>query len=254
MAPRKKTQFQFVNIENPKQSTQVETRQLVRRHVMQHHLRQRLEEQSRAARSSRRGDTTASDILNESLRASLGATPAPSLMCNCFGSFEETVTTGQREGSLLAIETCQICGRLFVRTAGTGLQTPPVQPRSPSKEIFDLGSGRSDPFDTYAIEMRPADHGLLDHLVVTMTPAISPVDMKYGSRTHLNKSFNFMISDPAVLHSSLAVASFHFDFVSFPKLVYRPCGFSEVVLLDTLDIYVSRIMAVYFSYPASTND
>lgn len=45
-----------------------------------------------------------------------------------------------------------------------------------------------------------------------MTPAISPVDTKYGSRTHLNKSFHFMISDPAVLHSSLAVASMHFDF------------------------------------------
>jgi hypothetical protein len=49
-------------------------------------------------------------------------------------------------------------------------------------------------------------------VIVTMTPAISPVDTKYGSRTHLNKSFSFMISDPAVLHSSLAVASMHFDF------------------------------------------
>ena len=237
-----KTQFQFVNIENPEQSSHLETRQLVRRHVMQHHLRQRLEEQSRAARSVRKGDPTFSSSLDESPNT----TPAPSLMCNCFGSFEETVAASQREGNLLTVETCQICGRLFVKTAQTGLQAPPVQPRSPSKEIFNLGSSRADPFDTYAIEMHPADHGLLDHLVVTMTPAISPVDMKYGSRTHLNKSFNFMISDPAVLHSSLAVASFHFDLVSIPKLVYRPCGFPELAVLDTLDIYMSRIMAVYF--------
>lgn len=45
-----------------------------------------------------------------------------------------------------------------------------------------------------------------------MTPAISPVDVKYGSRTHLDKSFNFMVSDAAVLHASLAVASMHYDF------------------------------------------
>ena len=58
-----------------------------------------------------------------------------------------------------------------------------------------------------------ADVGLCPPKVLfIMTPAISPVDTKYGSRTHLEKSFHFMVADSTVLHASLAVASMHFDY------------------------------------------
>ena len=67
-----------------------------------------------------------------------------------------------------------------------------------------------------------------------MTPAISPVDTKYGSRTHLAYSFNFMISTPAVLHASLAVASMHFDFcrgrrtLAYKTALHRGAAIREV--------------------------
>lgn len=159
MPRSKKTQFQFVNIENPEQSAQAETRQLVRRHVMQNHLRQRLEDQARSAVSSRDEETASAS----SPVTSPASVAAPTLMCNCFGTVEETAAASQRQGTTLTIETCPMCGRLFLKALGTGLQTPPTRPRSPAKEIVLLGSGRADPFNSYAIEMSPYMHGLMDH-------------------------------------------------------------------------------------------
>lgn len=199
----KQTQFQFVNIDNPEQSGHIETRRLVRRHVMQHHLEKRLQDQRREKLAS--NDAPSADSVAQN-------SPAASIMCDCFGSFEKTIASSKINGSLLVVAQCPTCGRLFLKSADSDTQAIVTPPQSPAKEISRLGSGRTDPFASYAIEMSPYMHGLLDHMVVTMTPAISPVDTKYGSRTHLNKSFNFMISDPAVLHSSLAVASMHFDF------------------------------------------
>ncbi|MCJ1403859.1 hypothetical protein MMC11_007082 [Xylographa trunciseda] len=228
----KQTQFQFVNIETPEQSGHVETRKLVRRHVMQQHLQKRLEEQRRDREFPNdisTGDSTACN------------SPTASLMCNCFGNFAKAVAKSKETGKLLSIEECTTCRRSRLRTAESSAQAIATRPHSPAKDIDRLGSGRADPFGTYAIEMSSYMHGLLDHseseterhqsiipeinagtVIVMMTPAITLVETKYGSRTHFNKSFKFMISDSAVLHSSLAVASMHSDFCQgHRRLTYR---------------------------------
>ncbi|MCJ1381427.1 hypothetical protein MMC17_004537 [Xylographa soralifera] len=226
------THFQFVNIENPEQSGHVKTRKLVRRHVMQQHLQRRLREQRRDTQLSNGISTTDSTAHNS---------PATSLMCDCFGSFEEVVTKSRGTSKLLSIEECAICGQSLLQIAEVNTQAVTTRPQSPAKEISCLGSGRADPFSTYAIEMSSYMHGLLDHsesepeshqgvtteinmetVIVMMTPATSPADTKYGRRIHFDKSFKFMISDSAVLHSSLAVASMHFDFCQgHERLTYR---------------------------------
>jgi hypothetical protein len=147
--PPPKQQFQFVNIDNPEQSGDAETRKLVRRHVMHQHLQKRLEEQKRQAQAS---------------EASNVHSPTTSWMCDCFGSLEETVLDSKNRGKLLAIETCSICGRSFLKDADASPQAVTTRPQSPAKEIEHFRSGRTDPFNTYAIDnMRPYMHGLLDH-------------------------------------------------------------------------------------------
>jgi hypothetical protein len=153
MPRSKQTHFQFVNNDNPEQSNHIETRRLVRRHVMQQHLKKRIKEQKTGNETPGRAS---------SQESTTQISPA-SVMCDCFGGFEEAIAASKADGSLLVVAECSICGRSYLKTADSSLQVVETRPRSPLKEVGRLGSGRTDPFALYAIEMSPYMHGLLDH-------------------------------------------------------------------------------------------
>jgi hypothetical protein len=106
--------------------------------------------------------------------------PTASIMCDCFGTFEETMAASKTAGSLLVIAECNICGRSFLKTIDSGLQVVGTRPQSPLKEISRLGSGRRDPFGSYAIEMSPYMHGLLDHREINWRSTSVNPDINFG--------------------------------------------------------------------------
>ncbi|MCJ1394400.1 hypothetical protein MMC18_007278 [Xylographa bjoerkii] len=148
----KEAQFQFVNIENPEQSGQVETRKLVRRHVIQQHRQKRLYEQRR--------DTQFSNDI----------------------SFEEVVIKSKETSKLLCIEECATCGRSVLRTVGSNTQAVATRPQFPANETVRLGSGRADPFGTYAAEMNSYMYELLDHPPVVLGRGIEHFDICQGHK------------------------------------------------------------------------
>ncbi|KAI9812922.1 MAG: hypothetical protein M1827_004440 [Pycnora praestabilis] len=201
-------QLDFINYtEAPRQN---EHRARVRKHVMQNFHRDRRWRDNQV-------------FLDEVMKLDNAAqTVADSiLLCQCSISVKERVSHWSNITTFPErLRICRICGNPILsalydmpcrRAVARRKRRAQYTITSPSIGLFTILGFEMDPFNDFSIELKPYMYRLLSHLFLDVCPTLITIDRKGTLNPFPKMLVPLMMSDEAVMHAVLYIASGHYE-------------------------------------------